>query len=163
MRPLVVFLVMSTICGGVVTDASAAPLEGVITVGIVIEELREDAALCNVSKDALDAAVRLPLSTSRLKVTNEYRYPYYLYVNVNVMRLPNGVCIANVDISFIRPVELLLADGLVDGSVWSKGSLLSGPSSEFGGRVDGVVEGYTKQFIAAWLKDNDEYLKLVGE
>jgi hypothetical protein len=131
-------------------------LTGLTSVAILIEKLPDDAKPCGITLAALDAAVRLPLAASRLRVAsnNEAATDFAdVYVVVNVQR--QGVdCVANVSVALNRTVDLVTPKYRVLADTWSNGSLITGPSYSFGKRVSDEVEGYTKQLIAQWLKDN---------
>ncbi len=130
--------------------ASAGPLTGIIAVGILIEAPNDALQRCGVSEDALDAAVRLPLAASRLRFHDALGHPY-IYVNATAVMV-QGMCIAHVEVSLNR--ALMRETERVRGYVWSKGALMVGEASGFKKRVTDYVEGFTKEFIAAWLKDN---------
>jgi hypothetical protein len=125
-------------------------LRGLSGVEILVEGLDEEAARpCNVSKDALDAAVRLPLANSQLRVLA--KASPYVYVNVTVMRV-NGGCAATYKVS-VRRWSTEFLDYVV---VWNRGGMLSGPAYDFGVRTSSGVEELTKMLIAAWLQANSE-------
>jgi hypothetical protein len=120
-------------------------------VRIVIEQLDDDARQCGITADGLDAAVRLPLSASPVKVVNDVpSSDGYVYANVNVLKLNNGVCVANVELEAHRWAMAFWSDVIV----WTNGTMLSGAHYDFIRGVDNALEDLTKQFIGAWLKTN---------
>src|SRR5262245_43547476 len=100
-------------------------MRGISALRIVIERLDEDARACNVTEAALDAAVRLPVSNSRLPVSDlgpGQQVPWS-YVAVTVIRMSNGLCVASYDVS-IKRYSKEFGDTV---AVWSKSGLMTGP------------------------------------
>jgi len=149
---LVVLLVMGL--GLVATPAQAQDnnFVGVSEVNIVVEDLADAAAKCNVSKGGLDAAVRLPLDASRLRI-NPHALSY-VYVNVSALWEPRG-CAASVQVELKRSLAIPGTTQWVYGaSVWDKGTILTGTSSYVGKGVNQSVTDFTKELIAEWIKAN---------
>lgn len=135
-------------------SAHAQYLQGAAPPSILIEKLDEDARQCGITEDLLDAAVRLPFASANLRINDSALTPY-VYVNVNVLRLSSGLCVANVAMDLKR--SMWAAPGAsrsLIASVWSKGAMLSGGASNFGRRVSDATETFAKQLVGAWLKDN---------
>ncbi len=130
-------------------------LTGLQAARIVVEDLDEDARLCGVTRESVDAAARIPLSGSRLRVDNGDIGPYF-YVQVTVLRSGN-FCMAAINLALTRPVWLrpgAQTQDLVMARVWNRGGVISGGEANFGRRVMNDIEGYTKLFIASWLREN---------
>ena len=127
---------------------------GVSAVGLLVESFDhpDEAARCNVSQGGLDAAARLPLDASRLRITSSLAT--YVYVNVNVM-FWNNSCVASVRVALERDLTIPNTQSYIFGaSVWFRQSLIIGPPSDFGSRVNQSITGYTQQLIAEWTKAN---------
>ena len=134
-------------------DATLRGLVGISSVSIIVEQLEDDAVRCNVSESGIDAAIRLPLDASRLRI--EPNTTPYVYARVNVLPLASGLCVASIDVSLKRILAIPATNQLVFGAmVWERGSLATGPASNFGQRVNQTVGDYTKQLIAAWIQAN---------
>lgn len=143
-----------------------AGLRGIANVRLVVEDLDDDARACGISKDALDAAMRIPLSnTSLLKAPNSVNAYLdaiapslvpFLYSYVLVVRPAPGQCVGSVTVSLHRTLKFTVdgRDDYQSVTIWSKGSMLGGEPAGFGKRVADSVEGKTKQFIGAWLRSN---------
>ena len=129
--------------------ASAQALKGVESVNIVVEEPDQDATDCGITKDALDAAVRLPLSNSRLKIKDGLFIPD-LFVRVTALKTNNQNCAVSTQIQLYKWIQ----SEMDFGGFWQNTHLLTGPKSSMGKRVTDKFESFTKQFIAAWLKAN---------
>ena len=130
-------------------------ITGLQATRIVVEDLDEDARLCGVTRESVDAAARIPLSTSRLRVDNGDIGPYF-YVQVTVLR-SGSYCMAAINLALTRPVWLrpgAQTQDLVMARVWNRGGVISGADANFGRRVMNDIETYTKQFVGAWLRDN---------
>jgi hypothetical protein len=136
-------------------QAQVRGLTGLQSARIVIEDLDEEARQCGVTRDTLDAAARITLSNSRLRVDNGDVGPYY-YVQVTVLR-SGTYCMAAINVALTRPVWLrpgAQTQDVVLARVWSRGGVISGGEANFGRRVMMDVEGYTKQFLGSWLREN---------
>lgn len=153
MRHLMTVVVMVGALTGTAWAQNPNAFVGVSAVDIVVEALHDGARECNVSESGLDAAVRLPLDASRLRIDRSSAD--YVYVRVNVLPLQNGVCVAEVEVMMIRGLVIPNTQRFIDAAtVWDKGALMTGTASNFRQRVNQLVTDYTKQLIAEWLKAN---------
>ncbi len=148
-------------------DASAqdlpAPFKGVDAVGLLVESLDpQGASQCNVNKASLDAAARLTIDRSRLRIAERNSADAYVYVNVTLLVTPSRLCVANIDVALNRMMLSPSAAGreprddevVFGAAVWSTASLLTGPSYDFGSRVNAAVTDQTNQLVGAWVKAN---------
>lgn len=129
---------------------SADVLRGVKEIQILVEGLDEDASKCNISKDMIDASVRLPLSNSRIKIARYEDLPdSYLYAYVMVID-SGTVCRMYVELAYLKFInsERKL------GQFWRKNVLLSNNKASTAKAVGDEFEAFTKQFVSAWLKAN---------
>ncbi len=129
-------------------------LSGINSVTLAVDLSREaDAQACGVSVASVDAAMHIPLSNSRLNVVKVG--DAVLSTNVNVLQAPNGQCAAAIKVALSRPLSLQSNAGSprVFGEVWSNSHLLIGFPQGFGKATSDKIDDFTKQFIAAWLKD----------
>ena len=150
---LAVLLVMGL--GLVATPAQAQDntFVGVSAVSILVEKLSDDEAKCNVTEGGLDAAARLPLDASRLRI--DPVASSYVYVRVTALSLSSGLCAGHVGVDLTRMLAIPGTNQLVfSATVWGKGTIMSGPSSDYGQRVNQRVGDFTKQLIAEWIKAN---------
>lgn len=130
--------------------ASASALIGVREVGILIEELDKDAAECNITEDLLDASVRIPLSNSRLRIVKMGSVPdSYIYVHTIVLD-DKEFCVVSIEVSFMK----YISSERDTGEFWARSQVMSLRKLNVSTRVSGNVELMTKQFISAWLKEN---------
>lgn len=155
LKRLVPFVVV--VIGPVTTSAQASSeeraLSGISAVGIVVERLDPDAASCGIVEESLDAAARLPIANSRLKL--DRRAQSYVYVRVTAMRI-GSTCFATTEVSFRRPMWTKSEQGVAVWSrVWDLGYVIAGPAGDVGKKVNDKVEEFAKRFIAAWLQANE--------
>ena len=129
-------------------------LGGIESVTLAVDLEREvDARACGVSVASIDAAMRIPISNTRLVVAKVGGA--VLSAGVNVLQAPNGQCAAMIAVALSRPVSLQsdINSPRVIGEVWGNSHVLIGFPQGFGKAVSDKVEDFTKQFLAAWLKD----------
>lgn len=126
----------------------ASALKGVKEVRIIIEELDDTAQKCGITNALLDSSVRLPLSSSRLRVTNAPGNGY-VYARATALELRNS-CAVSIRLEFRR--YAVSVDDV--GTFWSTGGLLVWDKMNMHTRISSDVEQYTKEFIAEWLKAN---------
>lgn len=154
----------------------AGPLYGITEVKIHVGALDPDARECNIAKESLDAAARLPLDRSRLKLVDTARATVSILVNpLN----DSGRCVANVWVGLVVPATPLAGITMAEvaklvheagyqidretfatipfslmAAIWQESSVLTGSPTDFGGRVSADVTAFTEEMIAAWIKDN---------
>lgn len=128
---------------------SAQALRGVNNVFIVIENLSDNAAKCNITKDMLDASVRIPLSNSKLKITNFADSHGYIYVSMGLLQI-NNFCSGSLRVSFNKFVQ---SEKEV-GEFWNESMIFYTNKNDIRKSVSDDLESFIKQFIAAWLKAN---------
>lgn len=152
-RNIVIFLAL-----GVISIAGhAQKLNGVRSVGILVEEVDQDAASCGISKDGIDAAIRIPISNSRLVISNSPPGVPYVYAQVTVLKLGNGGCVGSIPLELNRFVWLAPGARQLESqiaAVWGRSSVVAGLPTNFPRIAGNMIEDMTKLLIAAWLKDN---------
>ena len=126
----------------------ASGLKGVKEVRIVIERLDEVAVKCGITEALVDAALRLPISNSRLRITNVPR-DGYVYANVTALEVRNS-CAVHTTLAFTR----YSTDMNDVGIFWRTGGIVYWDKNDLPNRISNDFEQYTKEFIAAWLKAN---------
>ena len=136
----------------VATPASAQTnvFGGVTAVDVIVESPDALDPRCGVTKGGLDAAVRLPLDGSRIAFDKKATDFIYARATFDIAQ---GMCFGFVELEFHR--GLYTPDGkTVSGGVWGRDSLIRSPDEEFGLTAYSVIEQYTKQLIAEWIKGN---------
>jgi hypothetical protein len=147
MRYIKFFIFLFLSCGSALSSAEA--MRGVQNIAILIENLSDDTVKCNVSKDMLDAAVRIPLSNSKLRVTNVSNTMSYLYVKVALLQINNS-CAGSILLSFNKYSK----SENDTGEFWNKSMIIYDNKNSISKSISDDVESFAKEFIAAWLKAN---------
>jgi hypothetical protein len=149
-------LVIALAAVSAAAQSSAPGLKGVSAVQLMVEPVDEEARQCGISDDGLDAAVRIPVSNTQLKTVAES--PSLLYVQTTTApRKSTSDCTTMVQVSALRPAWFSPSPEAKSGmvAVWTKSTLLTGTASTHGRRTYEAIEGLTKQFIGAWLRENN--------
>ena len=109
-----------------------AELKGLNAIGLVVEEMGSQALSCGFSRDTFEKAVSPILTAGGLKVLRNADEDTFLYVKVNSLSVPSGLCVSRFDVTLythtnaklsyqLEPVlvqvSLLSASGLSGGSV----------------------------------------------
>jgi hypothetical protein len=97
----------------------------------------------------LDAAVRIPLSNSKLRVTNVSNTMSYLYVKVALLQINNS-CAGSILVSFNKYSK----SENDTGEFWNKSMIIYDNKNSIRKSISDDVESFAKEFIAAWLKAN---------
>jgi len=120
----------------------------------MVEPVDEEARQCGISDDGLDAAARIPVSNTQLKAVADS--PFLLHVQTTASRKGTSDCTTMIQVSALRPAWFSPNPGAKSGmvAVWTKSTLLTGAASTNGRRTYEAIEGLTKQFIGAWLREN---------
>ena len=137
-------------------QSSAPGLNGVSAVQLMVGPADDEARQCGISDDGLDAAVRIPVSSTQLKAVADS--PFMLNVQTTTTsRKGTSDCTTMIQVSALRPAWFSPNPDAKSGmvAVWTKGTLLTGAASTHGRRTYEAIEGLTKQFISAWLRENN--------
>ena len=137
-------------------QTSAPGLNGISAVQLMVLPVDEEARQCGISDDGLDAAARIPVSTTSLKTVADS--PFLLNVQTTTTsRKGTSDCTTMIQVSALRPAWFSPNPDAKSGmvAVWTKGMLLTGSASTHGRRTYEAIEGLTKQFIGAWLRENN--------
>ena len=137
------------------TQSSSPGLTGIQAVQLSVEPVDDESRQCGLSDDGLDAAVRIPVSNTPLKAVAES--PFLLYVQTTSARKGKSDCTTMIQVSALRPAWFSPNPDAKSGmvAVWTKGTLLTGTASTHGRRTYEAIEGLTKQFVGAGLKENN--------
>jgi hypothetical protein len=135
-------------------QSSAPGLSGIPAVQLTVEPVDEESRQCGISDDGLDAAVRIPVSNTQLRAVAES--PFLLYVQTT-SRKGKSECTTMIQVSALRAAWFSKDPDAKSGmvAVWTKSTLLTGAASTHGRRTYEAIEGLTKQFIGAWLRENN--------
>lgn len=152
-HPHLLALVIGAAAVSAAAQTSAPGLSGIPAIQLMVEPVDEEARQCGLSDDGLDAAVRIPVSNTQLRAAPDS--PFLLYVQTT-SRKGKTDCTTMVQVSALRSAWFSPEPGAKSGmvAVWTKSTLLAGAASTHGRRTYEAIEGLTKQFIGAWLREN---------
>lgn len=143
-------LILTLLAVITVPSVSASSLKGVKEIGIVVETPESEDLRCGITKSILDAAVRVPLSNSRLVVTERLTRGY-IYVNVNSLDLGlQNFCAVRIGLSFNK----FITSESQTGRFVNYGTMLVWNKNDMASKASSVLDGFTKEFLAEWLKAN---------
>ncbi len=142
---------------GATSEAAKGPdagLRGLATLGIVVEDLNEQAVACGLSQQAIESATVRSLTDAGFKVLRNSDEDTYLYVQVMTTSGSGGLCVSRYDVflytntvaplpyqsgSTLVQVELLHSGGIAGGRIGTHADAVMGPVKkavdEFIGRI----------------------------
>jgi hypothetical protein len=112
---------------------------------------------CGLNEGSLETAVIFVLQQSRLQVVPVADSQGTIFVNVTVLpSAGGGFCFASSHFTFQTFVTGKSVYGTISSDVttFSKGQVYSFSRVNFPKQLSDAVEAMTKQFVAAWIKDN---------
>jgi hypothetical protein len=131
-----------------------AGLQGLTTLGVVVEELNQQAMACGLSQAAIDSATVKSLTDAGFKVQRNADEDTYLYVQVITTSGSGGLCVSRYDVFLythtvtalpyqggtnLVQVELLHSGGIAGGRIGTHADAVMGPVKkavdEFIGRI----------------------------
>ena len=150
---------------------SVGGLRGVDRVGVVVEDLTEDAATRTfLTRDELETTLTAALmrsGTVRVDTPRQAGSPY-VYLNVNLLPLRNvGASVFNVKLEFaqtvyvIRPGVGLLA--VLGAKTWSREFVGVWPDNGVSEKLKGTIRDLVDAFTVAYHEDNPQPLKPPGQ
>jgi hypothetical protein len=129
---------------------------GLTRIGIVVEDLGQQAIGCGLTRDGLEAAASKPFTDAGIKVARNADEDTYVHVTVMTSTLPNGMCISRYDWSIYAMTDATLSYQnralLVQVLLAHKGGLTgSMPTVHSADVVRGMTDGLTQ--IAGIIRD----------
>ena len=127
-----------------------AELKGLTKLGVVVEDLSQEAAACGLNQGTLETMVSKHLTDAGFTVVRNSDDDTYLYVNVNTASVSTGLCVSRYDaFLYTHTTAKLSYQGtpvLVQVSLLHKGGIAGGaPAAHADGVLRGVQE-YVDQF-----------------
>lgn len=155
-RCLLVLAAAAACLIGAALPASAqtpdAELKGITAVGLVVEEMGSQALSCGFSRDAFEKAVTTILSAGGFKVTLNSDEDTFLYVKMNSVGVPGGLCVSRFDVALFTHTTAKLPyqnqPVLVQVSLLSAGGLSGGSVPGHAENVLKSVKQYVDQFVS---------------
>jgi len=135
-----------------------AELKGITAVGLVIEEMGSQALSCGFSPDTFGKAVTTILTAGGLKVLRNADEDTFLYVKVNSLSVPSGLCVSRFDVTLYTHTNAKLSyqlePVLVQVSLISAGGLSGGSVPGHAENVLKSVKQYVDQFVSRIVAAN---------
>jgi hypothetical protein len=129
-----------------------AEFKGLTSLGLVVEDLGQEAVSCGFQQDAIEAAAAKSLSGAGLKVVRNTDEDTYLYVHVITLATTTGYCISRYDVSLFSNTTATLTYGsrpvLVQASLLHKGGITGSGTKGHGDTVMRTIIQYVDQFAA---------------
>jgi hypothetical protein len=129
-----------------------AELKGITVLGLVVEEMGSQALSCGFSPATLEKAVSTILTDAGLKVMRNSDEDTYLYVKVNSLSVPTGLCVSRFDVTLYThttaKLSYQLEPVLVQVSLMHSGGLSGGTVPGHAENVLKNVRQYVEQFVS---------------
>jgi len=129
-----------------------AELKGISALGLVVEDMGSQALSCGFSRDTIEKAVSTILTGAGLKVLRNSDEDTFLYVKVNSVSVPTGVCVSRFDVALYTHTTAKLSyqpePVLVQVSLLSAGGLSGGSVPGHAENVMKSVKQYVDQFVS---------------
>lgn len=110
-----------------------ATLRGLTSVGLVVEELRPQAAACGLTRGPIEAAVLKALTDVGLKVARDSDEDTYVYVDIITTSTSAGLCVSRYDVSLFANATATLshqtATSLVQAVLLHDGGIAGGTAA----------------------------------
>jgi hypothetical protein len=135
-----------------------AELKGLTAVGLVVEEVGSQALSCGFSRDTFEKAISPILTAGGLKVLRNADEDTFLYVKVNSLSVPSGLCVSRFDVTLYTHTNAKLTyqlePVLVQVSLISAGGLSGGSVPGHAENVLKSVKQYVDQFVSRIVAAN---------
>jgi hypothetical protein len=129
-----------------------AELKGITVLGLVVEEMGSQALSCGFSPITFEKAVSTILTDAGLKVVRNSDEDTYLYVKVNSLSVPTGICVSRFDVTLYTHTTAKLSyqtePVLVQVSLLHSGGLSGGTVPGHAENVLKNVRQYVDQFVS---------------
>lgn len=129
-----------------------AELKGLMTLGVVVEDLSPQAATCGLSPAPIETAVSKSFSDAGFKVIRDADDDTYVYIHINTTSVSPGLCVSRYDVFLYTHTTATLSyqatPVLVQVSLLHKGGLAGGAPSVHGDTVLRNVKQYVDEFAA---------------
>lgn len=129
-----------------------AELNGLTSLGVLVEELSQQAVACGLSREAIEGALSRQLTTAGLSVRRNSDEDTYVYVNIMTSTLPGGTCLSRYDAFLYSHATAKLSyrdqPVLVQVSLMHRGGIGTSAPSAHAAAVTRGLAGYIDLFIA---------------
>jgi hypothetical protein len=158
-RPFLSVVLLLSVVGGAVAQ-QGVELKGLTHLGLLIEELDQDAQRCGVTRDLIRDAIAYTISSSKLKFSDDNGSGPEIYVHVGALvQQQPAQCLSEVslDVVNIQRVQLDYTDEpsrFVTIQLWHDVWLQVSIPEKHSQQVRSAIENATKKLVAAWYLAN---------
>jgi hypothetical protein len=129
-----------------------AELKGLTALGVVVEDLSQQAPACGLSRAPLEAAVTKSLTDAGFKALRNSDEDSYLYVQIMTTATPSGLCVSRYDVYLYSHTNATLpyqsSPALVQIELLHKGGLTGGSAGTHGDAVGRSVRQTVDEFAS---------------
>jgi hypothetical protein len=129
-----------------------AALTGLTRLGMVVEELRPQAAACGLTQAPIEAIVTKAFGDAGMKLVKDTDEDTYVYVDIGTISVNPGLCISRYDISLITntmaPLSYQPKPVLVQVQLLHQGGMAGGAPAVHGDAVRKSVKQAVDDFVA---------------
>jgi hypothetical protein len=129
-----------------------APLAGIVRVGMVVEELRPQAAACGLTQASIETMVSKAFTDAGIKVLKDSDEDTYVYVDIGTTSASAGFCVSRYDVYLMTNTMARLshqsAPVLVQVQLLHQGGLSGGAPAAHGEAVRKNVKQAADEFAA---------------
>jgi hypothetical protein len=129
-----------------------AALTGLTRLGMVVEELRPQAAACGLAQAPIEALVSKAFTDAGMKVVKDTDEDTYVYVDIGTISVNPGLCISRYDISLITNTMAALSyqprPVLVQVQLLHQGGMAGGAPTVHGDAVRKSVKQAVDDFVS---------------
>ena len=138
---LVSFILMTSANSAHADFQRAAPLAGLSSFRIVIENLNENAMECGVSREDLDRGIRFIINQSKIDLTQSSdRADGTIYLNV----LLTSDCAAATKLEVETPTTIMRTGRFAYATIWKEAGYATR------GRIFGQVQNFARELVNDW-------------
>src|SRR6185295_5463732 len=131
--------------------APGAELKGLKSLGILVEDLSQQAIGCGLNHDAIETSLTKRLTDGGFAVRKNSDEDSYVYINVMTNTLPNGMCVSRYDAFLYTHATANLSyrdqPVLVQVSLMHRGGIGSSAPSAHAAAVTRGLETYVDLFV----------------
>jgi hypothetical protein len=129
-----------------------AELRGLTALGVVVEDLSQQAAACGLSQAPLEASVTKSLTDAGLKTLRNADEDSYIYVQIMTTATPTGLCVSRYDVYLYTHTTTALSyqtnPVLVQVELLHKGGITGGSPNSHGEAVSRSVKQLVDEFAS---------------
>jgi hypothetical protein len=146
----VAVVILLVAAGPLFAQAPDAELKGITAMGLVVEDMGSQTLSCGFSRVTFEKAVSTMLTDAGFKVLRNSDEDTFLYVKVNSVGVPGGMCVSRFDVALFTHTTAKLS--YQDQPVLVQVSLLTS-----GGLSGGSVPGHAENVLKSVRQSVDQF------